>query len=390
MDNKIALAGKFGIGCPATIAFLEELTACGIRRFVGIGSAGALHDDIKHGDVILCTGAFSDEGTSAHYPGYDSYSKPSRILTRQLALWFNKRQLPFTKGKTWTIDTPYRETKEKLKYFLDAGADVVEMESSAMFTVARFRKVAVANVFVVGDSISGGIWKPDFTSAVIRQKSLSVARDIILLLDDLETLRSVNRMEIMKTSEMTIFEVDSYGTISASDCYKPKRRADFYEIGDYDTCSPKRLIEAAEKHPPLQWLIAGCYTNYRKNPAHPARLKTMPENSDKGWIDWVVGADKQTFSALIEDVNKWLSEEPNWSWEEDYFVVSGDPERAAFELLKDEPDELLDALGVLIVEGDRPGSNYCYAELSRPIEEANTVAEGKGLDYRFQKKPDEI
>lgn len=202
MDNKIALAGKFGIGCPATIAFLEELTACGTKRFVGIGSAGALHDDIKHGDVILCTGAFSDEGTSAHYPGYNSYSKPSRILTRQLALWFNKRQLPFTKGKTWTIDTPYRETKEKLKYFLDAGADVVEMESSAMFTVARFRKVAVANVFVVGDSISGGIWKPDFTSAVIRQKSLSVARDIILFLSEESSALStaaVNRITVSWT-----------------------------------------------------------------------------------------------------------------------------------------------------------------------------------------------
>lgn len=194
----------------------------------------------------------------------------------------------------------------------------------------------------------------------------------------------------MNTNEMTIFEVDSYGTISAVDCYKPERRADFYEISDYDTRTPKCLVKAAEKHPPLQWLIAERYTNYRDNPAHIARLKSMPEDSDKGWIDWVVGADNQTFSALIEDVNKWLSEEPNCKWEEDYFVVSGDPERAAFELLKDEPDELLDALGVIIVEGDRPGSNYCYAELRRPIEEANTVTEGNGLDYRFQKKPDEI
>lgn len=182
MDNKIALAGKFGIGCPATIAFLEELAACGIKKFVGIGSAGALHDGIKHGDVVLCTGAFSDEGTSAHYPGYEFFSKPTRTLSARLAMWFKKRQLPFVEGKTWTIDAPYRETEQKLEYFLNAGVDAVEMEASAMFNVARFRKVAVANVFIVGDSISGGIWNPMFRSKDIKQKSLLAAREIIMFL----------------------------------------------------------------------------------------------------------------------------------------------------------------------------------------------------------------
>ena len=184
MENEIALAGKFGIGCPATIAFLEELAACGIKRFVGIGSAGALHDDIKHGDMVLCTGAFSDEGTSTHYPDYKSFSKPSRTLNTRLALWFKKRKVTFVKGKAWTIDAPYRETKQKLEHFLSLGADIVEMETSAMFNVARFRNVAVAIVFVVGDSISGGIWKPVFRSQNIKQKSLLVAREIILFLSE--------------------------------------------------------------------------------------------------------------------------------------------------------------------------------------------------------------
>jgi len=184
MDNKVALAGKFGIGCPATITFLEELAACGIKRFVGIGSAGALYDDIKHGDVVLCTGAFSDEGTSMHYPGYGLFSKPTRTLNAGLALWFKKRKLPFLKHKTWTIDAPYRETKQKLEYFRNAGADVVEMETSAMFNVAHYRQVAAANVFVVGDSISDGVWTPGFKSVVIQQKSLLMAREIILFLSE--------------------------------------------------------------------------------------------------------------------------------------------------------------------------------------------------------------
>lgn len=184
MDNKIAIAGNFGIGCPATVAFLEELAACGIKRFVGIGSAGALHNDINLGDVVLCTGAFSDEGTSAHYPGYKSFSKPSYTLNTQLAVWLKKHQRLFVKAKTWTIDAPYRETKQKLKYFINEGAKVIEMESSAMFNVARFRRVAVANVFVVGDSISDGTWKHKFESKDIKDKSRSVAKEIIHFLSE--------------------------------------------------------------------------------------------------------------------------------------------------------------------------------------------------------------
>ena len=184
MENEIALAGKFGIGCPATIAFFEELAACGIKRFVGIGSAGALHNNIKHGDVVLCTGAFSDEGTSVHYPGYKYFSKPSITLMNELTGWFKRNNDDFKKGKTWTTDAPYRETKKKLEYFLNLGADVVEMEASAMFNVARFRQVAVANVFVVGDSISGGRFNPDFRSKDNKKKFLLAAKKIVRFLSD--------------------------------------------------------------------------------------------------------------------------------------------------------------------------------------------------------------
>lgn len=184
MDNKIAIAGIFGIGCPTTIAFIEELAACGINRFVGLGSAGALHNDISVGDVVLCTGAFSDEGTSAHYPGYKSFSKPSYTLSTRIAVWFKKHQTPFVKAETWTIDAPYRETEQKLKYFIQAGARVVEMESSAMFNVARYRKVQLANIFIVSDTISGGVWKAKFKSKDIQGKFLKVARETVDFLSE--------------------------------------------------------------------------------------------------------------------------------------------------------------------------------------------------------------
>jgi purine-nucleoside phosphorylase len=102
----------------------------------------------------------------------------------ELTGWFKRNNDDFKKGKTWTTDAPYRETKKKLEYFLNLGADVVEMEASAMFNVARFRQVAVANVFVVGDSISGGRFNPDFRSKDNKKKFLLAAKKIVRFLSD--------------------------------------------------------------------------------------------------------------------------------------------------------------------------------------------------------------
>ena len=65
--NNIAIGGNFGIGAPSATAFMEELIACGIKRIIGIGTAGSLLEHINIGDVVVCSKAISDEGISKHY-----------------------------------------------------------------------------------------------------------------------------------------------------------------------------------------------------------------------------------------------------------------------------------------------------------------------------------
>jgi uridine phosphorylase len=180
--NGVALAGLMGIGCPAAVAFMEELVACGMRRFISLGTAGALHLDRPFADVMICSGALTDEGTSRHYLRHQFLSKPTRRLTTQIVRWLTKRNIPFTRGKTWTTDAPYRETKAKLNRFRAAGAQVVEMEACAMFNVACFRKVSLASVFIISDSIAYGRWHPGFNSAGVKEKSLLVAKELLKFL----------------------------------------------------------------------------------------------------------------------------------------------------------------------------------------------------------------
>lgn len=47
--------------------------------------------------------------------------------------------------------------------------------------------------------------------------------------------------------------------------------------------------------------------------------------------------------------------------------------------------DIVDALGVVIVEGEHPGSSYYAAELRMPIADANEATELLGLPFRFRK-----
>jgi len=67
----------------------------------------------------------------------------------------DERGVPYTVGKTWTTDSPFRETAAKIRARRDEGCITVEMETAAFIAVARARKVAFAQYLYAGDDVSG-------------------------------------------------------------------------------------------------------------------------------------------------------------------------------------------------------------------------------------------
>lgn len=178
-ENNVLICGRMGIGAPAATALLEELIACGIRVIISFGTAGALVNSLDPGTVALCTGAFVDEGTSHHYIPGASVVNPSEELTRKLEEFLAKNTNAHHRCKAWTTDAPFRETKDKLELFISKGAEVVEMEASALFNVAGFRGIDLAAVFVIGDSISEGVWKPYFKDELVMNRLNEIAMGLI-------------------------------------------------------------------------------------------------------------------------------------------------------------------------------------------------------------------
>lgn len=160
--GRVGVAGKFGIGAPAAVTNFEELIAFGVKRFISIGTAGALRKGVDIGDIMVCERAIRDEGTSYHYLKPSKYAYPSRALTAAIRAALKAGGVEFFSGTTWTVDAPYRETVAEVKKYQKEGVSTVEMEASALFAAAKVRRVPIATMFTISDSLADLKWAPQF------------------------------------------------------------------------------------------------------------------------------------------------------------------------------------------------------------------------------------
>ncbi len=155
--KKICLVQGF-LGAAGAAGFLEEMIALGIKKLIVCGGAGVLKKDIAAGHIILPDSAIRDEGLSYHYikPGREIFADEHAVAIIEQE--FNERNIDYIKGKTWTTDAFYRETKDKVALRVSDGCLCVEMEASAFMAVAQFRKVTLGQILYGGDDVSGDEW----------------------------------------------------------------------------------------------------------------------------------------------------------------------------------------------------------------------------------------
>ena len=146
-----------GVGAALAGGFLEESIAHGCQRFMAVGTAGGLAPRAI-GHVIVPTFAIRDEGTSYHYQPPGRSIEPTPDALDALLTTLKRHDVPFETGGTWTTDGFYRETRAKVDRRIAEGCLAVEMEASALFAIARFRGVPIAQLLTTSDDLSGDEW----------------------------------------------------------------------------------------------------------------------------------------------------------------------------------------------------------------------------------------
>jgi uridine phosphorylase len=175
-DHRVSVAGPM-MGAPYAVAMMETLIAWGARTILFFGWCGAISPEVAIGDIIVPNGAIIDEGTSLHYGGTTGRtSEASADASEQIKQLLSGSGLLYREGLAWSTDAPFRETPGKINTARDRGACVVEMETSALFTVGRHRKVPVGAVLVVSDELSSLTWKPGFKDKRFRDARLAICK----------------------------------------------------------------------------------------------------------------------------------------------------------------------------------------------------------------------
>ncbi len=151
------------MGAPYAVMLLEILRAWGVRKVLFLGWCGSIQSSVKTGDIIIPQGALIDEGTSQHYlQSVKAPVAPHAGLQLSIEQCLQRQQIDFHQGLIWTTDGIFRETRPKIEAFQKQGALAVEMELSALLSVAAFYQFPLAGLLVVSDELFTFQWRPGF------------------------------------------------------------------------------------------------------------------------------------------------------------------------------------------------------------------------------------
>ena len=184
VDGRRLGAMQPGIGAPFAGALLDELIALGCRKFIVCGSCGVLESRVAAGQAIIPTSAVRDEGMSYHYLPPGREARPSAEGVAAIESVLKEHSVDYITGKTWTTDAFYRETPDKVKARRDEGCLTVEMEAAALFAIAEFRGVTLAQLLCGGDDLGGDEWdaRDYFRPSGTREKLFRLAVEACLKL----------------------------------------------------------------------------------------------------------------------------------------------------------------------------------------------------------------
>lgn len=195
------------------------------------------------------------------------------------------------------------------------------------------------------------------------------------------------------------FTVNDWGTITDPNFVENEQWADIFHFETSCLRKPDDIIDTVNGCQPLInhfQSLATCEAEVLKEELDfdpPPRLlrqrhirtciQAIETDPDEGWQDWVSLEGNAGLQRFKDEIDNWLIEPADYSQSEWFPINHGSQgqAKAFFEVME---HDIREALCVVIVEGDHPGSSYYAAELRQDIEDANSAAEELGLPFRFK------
>lgn len=175
--KRVSVQGT-GMGVPSISIYANELMeSYGVQNLIRVGTCGAIQEDIKVRDVIIAMSASSDSQANrllfnqidfAPTANFDLLHKAYQVAT--------ERNMSVKVGNIFTSDSFYRESMDLYKKLASYQVLAVEMESSALYTLAAKYKRNALSILTVSDHILTG----EETSSEERQTTFNEMIEVAL------------------------------------------------------------------------------------------------------------------------------------------------------------------------------------------------------------------
>jgi uridine phosphorylase len=188
--GKHITATSTGMGCPSTAIAVEELARVGVTSFIRVGSSAGLQAGIEPGDLLISEGTLRNDGTTAAYAHHGFPAVPDL----KIAVELHRIALELSAGSSTQVfsginasdDAFYAEGPEWIGELNRLGILNVEMESSALYVVARLRGLRAGMICAASSNLVDGASLYSDKNAAMKEgwmRSIEVALETAVSLD---------------------------------------------------------------------------------------------------------------------------------------------------------------------------------------------------------------
>ena len=167
-----------GMGQPSLAIYAQELfREYDVRSIVRVGSCGALVESLAVRDIVIASGACTDSSMNrVTFDGLDYAPVADFGLLRAAVEAAEHRGTDVRVGLVFSSDSFYASRPELTRRMVDYGVLAIEMEASALYTIAAQHGRRALAVCTVSDHIVTG----EQTSAAEREQTFGEMVEIAL------------------------------------------------------------------------------------------------------------------------------------------------------------------------------------------------------------------
>jgi len=155
--KRISIQGS-GMGMPSFSIYATELIDFyGVKSLIRIGSCGSLQKDVKVRDVVVAMTASTESSMNKiRFGGRDFAPSADPDLFIKALQYCRDHNISHKAGSLVSNDSFYNPDPEAWKLWAEYGTLAVEMEASALYTIAAHKGVRGLALCTVSDSLVTG------------------------------------------------------------------------------------------------------------------------------------------------------------------------------------------------------------------------------------------